>query len=36
MDCDYCGIVFFGRNTKFCSMKCYQEHLKNLKTKSEE
>ena len=27
MDCLQCGKVFFGTNTKFCSMKCYKDHI---------
>ncbi len=29
MDCLQCGKVFLGTNIKFCSMKCYKDHLKD-------
>lgn len=30
MECIECTETFFGRNTKFCSMKCYKKHLDDL------
>jgi hypothetical protein len=34
MECDECGKIFFGRNTKFCSMKCYKKHIGDSKNNS--
>ena len=31
MDCIECGKTFFGNNVKFCSMKCYKDHMDDLK-----
>ncbi|MFQ5475887.1 MAG: hypothetical protein ACE5DT_02525 [Nitrosopumilus sp.] len=31
MECKECGKTFLGRYTDFCSMKCYEDHIKNSK-----
>lgn len=36
MDCLQCGKVFFGDNIKFCSMKCYQDYIKDSEEKLNE
>jgi len=35
MDCLECGKIFFGRNTKFCSIKCYEDHINKLKSEKD-
>jgi len=35
MECEECGITFLGTNTKFCSMKCYENHINNLKSEKD-
>jgi len=36
MDCIYCGTTFLGDNVKFCSMKCYKDHIADLEKKASE
>jgi len=31
MECIECGETFLGRNTKFCSMKCYKKNVNDSK-----
>ena len=36
MDCLECGKTFFGTNTDFCSMKCFEKHRAELKSTNDD